>query len=100
MSENYLMDFRYACAEYLETIDIANLRAYARAIGVTYPTKMKKTALVEEVVDILSGAKPRTCCDTGLTNTARANANERGKFCCIYSKTATVFHENQRWDFP
>ncbi len=57
MSENFLADFRYACTEYLTTVDINNLRAYARSIGVTYPTKMKKTPLVEEIVDILSGKK-------------------------------------------
>ena len=51
--------FVYACKEYLSKLDIGQLRAYGRHVGVLNPTEMNKEPLIDSIVRILIGeSKP------------------------------------------
>ena len=47
--------FVYACKEYLAKLDIGQLRAYGRYVGVPNPTEMNKEPLIETIVGVLVG---------------------------------------------
>ncbi|MBQ4269351.1 MAG: hypothetical protein IJB97_06870, partial [Clostridia bacterium] len=47
--------FVYACKAYLAKLDVGQLRAYGRHVGVPNPTEMNKEPLIEAIVGILIG---------------------------------------------
>lgn len=55
MDDKALLEFKYSLKGYLSTLDIGNLRAYGRNVGVFNPTKKKKDDLIEDIILILSG---------------------------------------------
>ena len=50
-----ITEFKYACKEYLSSLNIFDLRTCCRHFGVSNPTEKKKSELLEEVVAILAG---------------------------------------------
>ena len=55
MKENALQEFKNACASYLKIQSLNDLRAYARMLHFTDPTKLKKDDLLEQVVAAVAG---------------------------------------------
>lgn len=55
MIEN-MMEYKYACVEFLSNFALNSLRSYGRSIGVSNPTKdKKKNVLIEDIVAVLAG---------------------------------------------
>ena len=52
------------CAEYLQTCSLGKLRCYGRFLNLPYPTKLKKQALIEEIIRAI-------CEGTALTRSNR-----------------------------
>ena len=51
-----MMEYKYACIEFLSNFALNSLRSYGRSIGVSNPTKdKKKNVLIEEIVAVLAG---------------------------------------------
>lgn len=49
--------FREQCKEYLKGLSLMDLRGYGRFLNLTAPTKLKKSELIFEIIEILSGKK-------------------------------------------
>lgn len=52
-----LEEFQLKCREYLDTFALYELRPYGRKIGVEEPTKKQKDDLIDEIINVLIGAK-------------------------------------------
>jgi len=55
MKERRVEEFKAACREYLDTVSLHLLRILGRSLQMKKPTAMKKGALIEEILGILSG---------------------------------------------
>ena len=55
MNENAIKEFKTECANYLQTVSLNDLRAYARMLNFTDPTKFKKGDLLQSIVAVLAG---------------------------------------------
>ena len=55
MEEEKVQAFKNACIKYLNTLPIADLRNYARYLGVRAPTAQTKKVLVREIIEMLLG---------------------------------------------
>ncbi len=55
MNENAVKEFKIACANYLRTVSLNDLRAYARMLNFTDPTKLKKGDLLQSIVAVSAG---------------------------------------------
>ena len=53
--QQFIIQFKLACTQYLTTVGIGLLRAYGRSIGVAQATMMSKNELVEKIVAVLAG---------------------------------------------
>ena len=55
MNEKRIKEFKIACANYLQTVSLNDLRAYARMLNFTDPTKLKKGDLLQSIVAASAG---------------------------------------------
>ena len=57
MEERKKTEFEEACKAYLFPFSIIDLRVYGRYLGVTAPTKLRKTELIHQIVQVLCDGK-------------------------------------------
>ena len=50
-----MMNFKLACKNYLQTVNIATLRSYGRALGLGKPTVLRKAELIDQILLVLCG---------------------------------------------
>lgn len=55
MSDQKIMEFKFACKEYLAPLGLMKLRPLGRHVGVEHSTKKKFKDLLEEIVGVLAG---------------------------------------------
>ena len=55
MNEKALNEFKIACKNYLQTVSLNDLRAYARMLNFTDPTKLNKGDLLQSIVAASAG---------------------------------------------
>ena len=73
MENHKKAEFKDACARYLFSLSIADLRVYGRQLGLPAPTKLKKTQLVEDIVAVL--------CEEKVVERTKRGAPIKNKHC-------------------